>query len=178
MKDADRISTRIPLSRNVTIFALVFWAIASLFFTYRLAGYGHDVVMAFVAERWPSTAGTITVSGASGARREHCPMVVYEYSVDGQVYRGRRVAFGDRGCGSREGALAVAERFPEGMTVAVRYPPECPACSVIMVGQVLGDTWWDIAFWSFCLWVGAFSLLDISRNFRRMRATQSDGGRV
>ena len=89
-------------------------------------------VLSSVVEEYTADAG----SGNFGATRARMtlyrPVVVYEYQVDGQRFRGDRIA---QSPGMNKGvadfAEKVAQRYSSGSAVEVRYNPKRPSQSVL-----------------------------------------------
>jgi hypothetical protein len=108
---------------------------------WRLGGAVAAIVGWRAAQRWCETRGTIAhaavravwerTSGQTLDWRSWWADVGYDYVVDGQSYRGQRVAFGYRGL-SRAGAEDVVARFPTGASVPVWYDPARPERAVLM----------------------------------------------
>lgn len=88
------------------------------------------------SRRWPSTVGRVISSRVIYdayrlPRRYAVPGVEYEYTVDGTVWRGRRVRFGGWLNTNPEDAGVVAMRYKEGSPVSVRYDPRNPRRSTL-----------------------------------------------
>lgn len=165
-----------PLVSPSERFKLRFWAvIAPLGVIGCLLGfamYAKDVFLAYSAMSWPRSDGRVvssqTVQGCGGGR-SFLPRVRFEYSVNGVTYDGERVAFGNPGCGSFEHAQSIAARFPAGAAVPVYYEPRNPNEAVLLVGEVLSDTWLGLAGTLFfavsLIWISSKAHSDL----RRMR---------
>jgi hypothetical protein len=89
------------------------------------------------AQTWPSTSGTVLMSTVqtkrTGRSRSTYPVVVYQYSVNGQNYQGQRIKAGEQFLSIRVAgeAQATAARYPVGSTVTVYYNPSNPAESAL-----------------------------------------------
>ncbi len=90
------------------------------------------------AATWTQTTGRVLRSGVGTQRRRfgnepetvvNVPAIEYEFTVDGRVVRGRRVAIGEDPTGVNT-AAAVA-RYPAGADVTVFYDPADPANCVL-----------------------------------------------
>lgn len=87
--------------------------------------------------KWPWVEGKIlessremrTRSNAGRMRRMEYARVVYEYRVDGQVYRSSRLYFGPEVGGTLASRKAL--KYPVGETVKVYYKPENPSEAVL-----------------------------------------------
>jgi hypothetical protein len=103
---------------------------------------------------WPSTAGQIsaaTVRKNSSIDEDghvnisYTPIVEYDYWINGQAYKGRRVNFGITASPKKEAAQNEVDRFTVGRQVAVFYNPEKPGEAVLekkvvtsKVGLIIG----------------------------------------
>jgi hypothetical protein len=84
---------------------------------------------------WPAVSGTVVHSEVVGKRAAR-PNVVYEYTVDGVLYRDSSAlnppSFGGRT--SRRGvAEEIASQYPDGRAVTIHYQPDKPANSLLRV---------------------------------------------
>mgnify|MGYP003339998462 CR=1 FL=1 len=103
-----------------------------------------DVLAANRATAWPTAEGTVLsskVQQGCGKGRSYFPSVLYQYTVNAQQYQGRRIAFGNCGCGSERSAAAIVARYAVGTTVTVHFDPAAPMTSVLLAGAVFGETW-------------------------------------
>jgi hypothetical protein len=89
-------------------------------------------VLSAKVEEYRADAGAGNFGGPRGRLTLYRPVVVYEYEVDGQRYRGGRIA---QSPGMNKGvadfAQKTAQRYAEGSTVDVRFNPKCPGESVL-----------------------------------------------
>jgi hypothetical protein len=105
------------------------------YFIYRRSQQGQAYRQA--AATWPATSGTVLMSTVQSKRtgRSHSiyPVVVYEYSVNGQSYQSQRIKAGDQFMSIRitGEAQATDARYPVGATVTVYYNPSNPAESAL-----------------------------------------------
>lgn len=79
---------------------------------------------------WPHTSGTVLSATVQvnhhGTSRQETPLVLYSYQVNGQFFRGNRVA--------RRGVVDASRsvtRYPAGACVTVYYDPQNPADSAL-----------------------------------------------
>jgi hypothetical protein len=93
-----------------------------------------------LAVAWPHTKGTVlsaTVQVSQhGNSRHESPLVLYAYQVNGQVFQGHRVRFGDEYgrtgiAGTETSASNTVARYPSGASVVVYYDPSNPANSAL-----------------------------------------------
>lgn len=99
------------------------------------------VKKAEAAAAWPTASGVIETSSVreslekdseGDAERAWYPEVAYAWTVNGQGYTGRRIAFGEAPRFAREAAArAVCARYRPGASVPVRYDPANPAEAVL-----------------------------------------------
>ena len=59
------------------------------------------------------------------------PVIAYEYEVDGVQYHAARLRFGDASRATLEAARQLAERFPVGAGIEIRYDPRSPGDATI-----------------------------------------------
>lgn len=88
-----------------------------------------------VRASWPGVEATVTGSEITGNRVNN-PRITYEYQVQGRTYEGvSRV--GAPGFGGKhkrlEVAEAITEKYPAGSALEVRYDPDNPAFSLVVV---------------------------------------------
>ncbi|MDP3792723.1 MAG: DUF3592 domain-containing protein [bacterium] len=95
---------------------------------------------AMESKNWPSTDGRITISDVSknydseddsvtyGAK------VTYNYTVNGMIYMGGTVAFGDYSSSDPSHAGGIVSRYPVGKSVKVYYDPSDPKTSALEPG--------------------------------------------
>lgn len=89
------------------------------------------------ARNWVATTGTVTESKVRSKRQrssdgdsfESMPLVVYEYYVDGEKYRGNKINFAEKITG--EEVAATLNKYPEGKIVQVYYNPARPSEAVL-----------------------------------------------
>lgn len=98
---------------------------------------------ALLARRWPSVDGEIIdarlVHSGGGQSRDYVDSTVrYQYHVAGQSYSSSRVRFGRLAPTSwipardhPASAAALAQRYPRGKEVRVRYNPRHPESSIL-----------------------------------------------
>lgn len=95
---------------------------------------------ASAAAAWPSVPGTILVSrltsgevssGDDSSTTRYDVKLEYEYAVDGQTHRGKRLAFGSVGSTDRAAVERHLTRYPEGAKVEVFYDPRDPKAAVL-----------------------------------------------
>jgi hypothetical protein len=108
------------------------------------AGIGQYVQtrrLAHESERWPSAAGTITLSAVAVGTREtekgrsynvYSAEIGYSYRIGNSEYRGHAVGWGwDAYHGSPESAEAAIAKYPKGANVIVHYDPLDPERAVL-----------------------------------------------
>jgi hypothetical protein len=78
--------------------------------------------------------GEVSVSKKSGGTYTYEALVSYSYSVAGEEYVGKRVAFGAITKGGRGNAETICERYPADSQVNVHYDPDDAGSSTLEVG--------------------------------------------
>jgi hypothetical protein len=83
---------------------------------------------------WANTVGTIIesrieVQKDSEGQTDH-PIVAYEYTVNGQLFRSQQIDFGGEGSGGT-GAKSLVKKYPSGKSVTVYYNPNNPSEAVL-----------------------------------------------
>lgn len=122
---------------------------------------------------WTPTAGTISSStvrrNSSSDEDGHIsytfsPIVEYDYSVNGQAYKGKTIHYGITPSQDMATAQKEADRFPVGRQVTVFYNPEKPNEAVLeqkevksKVGLILGIVFMALTLCS-CLAAGVMLL--------------------
>jgi hypothetical protein len=129
-------------------------------------GFGLVALLIFIASyrysraarSWPVVFGTVTVSKVEShpgdatdrnASRLHRPVIEFSYSVNGQNYRSRQRQLGVDTSGSESWAKTVAERYPIGAAVEVRYDPANPATAALE--NPTGTAWIILGVSVFCI---------------------------
>ncbi len=89
------------------------------------------------AQSWPSTTGTVLMSSVQWGSGSHSgssyPVVVYQYTVNGQSYQSQTIKAGEQYLNVRVmgQAQATVARYPIGANVTVYYNPANPAEPVL-----------------------------------------------
>jgi hypothetical protein len=95
------------------------------------------------SENWNRTTGIITKSVITdlSIQKGHgtCPIIHYEYSLDGRTYKSDRVTWGNvhSSC-ARSASAKVTDKYKEGKEVKVYYNPDNIAESVLEPGALQG----------------------------------------
>ena len=96
---------------------------------------------------WPTVTGTVVTSeietrssrGANdGGGSTFIPMVVYEYAVDGTGHTASRISLKDEEFDEAASAWKVANKYPVGSEIVVRYSPDNPSVSLLETQAPLG----------------------------------------
>ncbi len=91
-------------------------------------------------KKWPTTRGVIISSGTrwqrsnSGGNPTLIADVVYEYEVNGQLFRNDRISAHQFGSSNSEHARKEANNYPEQTSVIVYFDPADPAQSLLKPG--------------------------------------------
>lgn len=93
------------------------------------------------SRNWPAASGVVrsvkvseqTSTDSEGdSSTSYTPRVEYDYSVNGVLYRGKKLAFGaEKGYASEKAAWAALAAYPEGASVTVYYDPANPGEAVL-----------------------------------------------
>ncbi|OHB21367.1 MAG: hypothetical protein A3J67_03435 [Parcubacteria group bacterium RIFCSPHIGHO2_02_FULL_48_10b] len=93
---------------------------------------------AMKSKNWPSAEGTVTVSRLSthtgSDSTTYGADIAYDYTVEGVLYTGSKVTFGDYSSSDPSHAREVVNRYSEGKSVIVYYNPDDPKTSVLEPG--------------------------------------------
>ena len=99
------------------------------------------------AADWPTAQGRVVASnlaappqGGAGRRRTltYRPHITYDYDVAGQSYRNDRIwLLSESASSDPSGAQALLAAYPEGGAGPVRYNPEDPADSALIVAVAI-----------------------------------------
>jgi Protein of unknown function (DUF3592) len=109
-----------------------------------ISTFAVDIAAAFHAGGWPSATGTVFFASAMpacGKDDSYLPVVRYRYKVGDVVYGAQRIAFGRAKCVSQSRAESIAGQYKVDAGVKVYYNPDSPGESVLLVDDVLWDTW-------------------------------------
>lgn len=94
---------------------------------------------------WPHVEGEVTSIDISTTRTSngtsYFPEVHYVYAVEGEVYRGSTIAFGNSGSGRRGDAQRTIANYFEGKVVEVFYQEDAPQVSRLRPGWVHPSTY-------------------------------------
>jgi len=88
---------------------------------------------------WPTTSGRIVQSRIEVREHRTQPtdyvdFIEYEYSANGQTYRGRSVDLRIRNVNDRAAMQAFIASYPEGRQVPVHYDPQNPDDALLVAG--------------------------------------------
>lgn len=88
------------------------------------------------ARSWQSTTGTITksrVEVSGGEMTSISPRIVYEFTVNFQIYQGNQIRAGEKFWAPRtsEEIYDLVDQYPIGKSVTVYYDPENPENSAL-----------------------------------------------
>ena len=94
------------------------------------------------SRRWPTVQGKVVIAdvevtdaGDDYAHDVFCPVIEYEYSVDGVVRTSRKLAMTEVRPGSKRGAEAILKRYKVGGAVRVYYSPDDHGDSILEPGM-------------------------------------------
>ncbi|MDA8434089.1 MAG: DUF3592 domain-containing protein, partial [Nitrospiraceae bacterium] len=139
---------------------LLFWGAAAIFYI-QGAGVLHK---AYASAKWPAAEGVVVSSAVSfhpGSNRSgayYSPDVVYRYRVGRMYYIGDTIAFASFATSNRSDMAKIAQRYPAGRKVAVRYDASRPEESVLEPGMTF-NSWTKVLGASVFLLMGAGVML-------------------
>jgi hypothetical protein len=121
------------------------------FAAYYLADRKHREAMNALARSWPTASGVIR---SSAIERKMTGWVTalwaldvrYDYTVDGRPHSATTLGFADRFVADKELVFRLAEKYPAGTPVTVRYEAGSPEVAVLETddGLARGNGW---RFW-------------------------------
>jgi hypothetical protein len=116
---------------------------------------------------WPSTTGQISTASVrqnsstdedGHVNFTYSPVVEYDFSVNGQAFKGRRINYGITASPTKEAAQKEVDRFSVGRQVTVFYNPEKPGEAVLekkvvtsKVGLILGSVFMALTLCTCCI---------------------------
>ena len=126
----------------------------------------------FSSRRWIPIRAKVLISEVSEIVGEdspiYTPRIEYQYLVDGKVYRGKNLFYGNSSTDRHSIANKYVCRFPKGSDVKIYYNPNRHEISVILKGprkMSLGTEFLSfgalITFWS----VSLVAILNVSSGF-------------
>ncbi len=132
------------LHNGIRVISAVFLVVGVGIFSW---GIG-TLLKAQKSSNWPSTSGLIVFSGVKSKDSKKHPSdkafdaaptsyqaaIKYKYAVNGKVYTGDTLYFGDIGIRTRSRAEKIVLRYPKGEKVPVFYDPKKPKTAVLMPG--------------------------------------------
>jgi len=139
---------------------------------------GRSVYRAKESVTWPMTEGRIQNStveyhrGSKGSGTYRAE-VLYTFTVEGQIYRGNRVAFGDYGSSNPSHSQHIVNRYPKGAVVPVRYRPTEPDICLLEPG-VQGQTWFLPGFGLVFFLAGTLMAVFLPRALKKQETTDQE----
>jgi len=127
-----------PISRGMKFSLWVFPYIFILVGAVVLFAGGKELIYAKDSASWPSVPGQITgssietLTGNDGVTYK--AVISYRYPVNGAVYEGKRVAYGDHSSSDYSHANKIAMKYIIGREVKVFYKPDKPRESLLETG--------------------------------------------
>lgn len=121
------------------------------------------------SDEWPDVVGKVTYSVAQYDSDGSSPYIVYEYRVEGHLYKHHtRVQFGSEYTSEAESLVA---KYPAGSDVIIYYNPDNPNDSVLR--KTFNVNWLHLGFWTIAativvLVVGAIAFDFIKRLYLKV----------
>lgn len=109
---------------------LVFIVVGLLIFLYGIFG----MAAALGSMQWPATTGKVTSAESVRNGRHHCPLIIYDYSVDGRSYEGRSIRSGLPERLLFDNSRVFIRRYPKDSLVTVYYDPDKPGRAILETG--------------------------------------------
>lgn len=163
------ISNVISGNELVAVFAIIAmpFVVICLIFAFLIVRANRTVQ---ASKNWPVTDGRILSSYIDKHRTSshityHTPKITYEYTVNGETYKSRRIRVSvGMGYGSAKMAQAIVDKYPEGSTHVVYYDAARPEMAVLErdASEVNKTMKWAIRFILFMLAITAIGLLGLS----------------
>ena len=153
------------------IFPLIFVAVGGTVAFFGIRG----LIRAKESSAWPKTQGEIVESSVAsshsskGGTTYHAE-IRYEYTVNGSVHSGTRVAYGDYGSSNSSHARSVVNKYPPGKKIDVSYMPSNPDESLLEPGvktQAFFLPGFGLVFLSFGLLAAFFLPGGIKKNLAK-----------
>jgi len=148
---------------------------------------GQSVIDGVSSSNWDTAEGLIedssvvekTRSGKKKARKSFKPEINYNYTVDGETYRGDRIVFGSVSYytmlkNSRERSKEWVTKYPEGSTVSVAYSPTDHSHCVLDTGLQLSACFKPVLGIAFTL-AGVFLLRSSKAKKQAEQVAAPDG---
>lgn len=114
-----------------------------------ILSYSRSKKKAGLSQQWPFIPGMITVSEVKQSAStdedgyttySYFPHVEYSYTVNGQIFSGKQIAFGaTRGYNSSQNAQAQLGKYPLNASIWVFYNPQNPSEAVLERAESSGN---------------------------------------
>lgn len=141
------------------------------------------LVRAKASVDWPNTQGEIVESsvdrrrssGNDGSSTTYHAEILYEFSVDGTLFNGSRVAYGDYGSSNPSHARRIVNNYPKGKSVTVYYMPGNPEESLLEPG-VKAKAWFVPGFGLIFFIAGSLMAAFLPMAIRKQEKTKQNLG--
>ncbi len=129
-----------------------------------------NVYKAWKSTAWPTVEGEIIASsietqystGTEVSSSTYHAKILYEYTVNGTIFTGHRVAYGEYGTGDPAHAERISDKYPKGMAVFVYYMPGKYRESVLEPG-LKGVPWFFLVLGLVFLFAGILMVVFLPR---------------
>ncbi|MBN1911972.1 MAG: DUF3592 domain-containing protein [Pirellulales bacterium] len=134
-----------------------------------------NLIRAWQSTSWPTAEAVIQESQVTESRdneghRTYHPKIVYRFTVDGQLFTGDTVAFGQAGTSDRSYATGIVKRYTQGKKVSVSYSPDEPELCVLEPG-ISAMTWLLPGFGLVFFLAGNIMAIGLPHMFARIEPT-------
>ncbi|RLA49984.1 MAG: hypothetical protein DRR42_14330, partial [Gammaproteobacteria bacterium] len=137
-----------------------------------------NVLNARASTSWPSVEGKVSKSevrmqlASGGEQSVNNPVtyhadIGYDYTVDGENFKGSRIAFGDLGTAERSDADAISDKYPLDISVTVYYKPNEHQVSLLEPG-LRTSVWFPVFLGIPFLLIGLALLVFLSKIIKSM----------
>ncbi len=127
---------------------------------------------AVLSTKWPIARGHVVHSSVdrqtNNERTTYHAVIMYNYEVNGTVYSGSRVAYGDYGSSNPIHAREIVDRYPKGKEVMISHMPESPGVSLLEPGIKI-QAWIPLLVGLVFFAGGVFIAITLPKAIRRQR---------
>lgn len=140
-----------------------------------------QLIRAKASVNWPVVQGQVIVSsverhvshGKNGSSTTYHAKIRYEFTIDGVVHTGTRVAYGDYGSSNSSHARKIVNRYPSGKKVTVHYmrgrPDEC-----LLEPGMKGQAWAIPGFGLIFFMAGCAAAILIPKALRKQEIAEKE----
>ena len=135
------------------------------------------LIRAKESSNWPSVKGKIITSsvkthhssGKNGSSTTYHAHIIYKFKINGEVFNGERVAYGDYGSSDSSHAWGIVHRYPVRKKVLVHYMPGNPEECLLEPG-IKAQAWFMPIFGLVFFTAGTLMAIFMPRAMKKMKA--------